>query len=413
MARRIRSAQLESRSARLRLAIRRKVYTQVIGRGLRIGYRRCKTEGTWSVIKADGRGGSWIDKIEGIVADDYRDADGVSVLDYWQAVKRVREVALGENEDIESPHRPVTIDMAIDDFARDLAARGGGSANATWLRTRLPASMRSKVLALVDAREFRKWRDDLVETGELERSSINRLMKSAKACFNHAAALDERIGNRSAWATGLRALPDAERSRNDVITEAEVRAAVRACYASSPALGVFAEVGACTGARPSQIARLKCRDVQKDRLLMPSSRKGRSRREVTRKPIPIPANLAARLADIVKGRPPDALLLTMPSGEPWRVGDHYPPFQAAVKAAGLTPKVTFYAFRHTHITNMLLRNVPVTLVADACDTSPAMIKKTYAAHIADHGETLLRANMLDLAESPAANVVSLTRTKAG
>jgi hypothetical protein len=51
------------------LAIRRKVYTQVIGRGLRIGYRRCKTEGTWSVIKADGRGGSWIDKIEGVVTD--------------------------------------------------------------------------------------------------------------------------------------------------------------------------------------------------------------------------------------------------------------------------------------------------------------------------------------------------------
>jgi hypothetical protein len=42
-----------------------------------------------------------------------------------------------------------------------------------------------------------------------------------------------------------------------------------------------------------------------------------------------------------------------------------------------------------------------------------MIKKTYAAHIADHGETLLRANMLDLAEPPAANVRVLTRTKAG
>ena len=411
MARRIRSTQLESRSARLKLPIRRKLYTAVIGRGLRAGYRRCKTDGTWSIVKADGHGGSWTDKIDGVVADDYRDPDGVTVLDFWQACSRIRQIALGEDETTESPHKPVTVDMAIDDFARDLKARDGGAANATWLRARLPASMRGKVLALVDAREFRKWRDDLVATGKLERSSINRLMKNAKACFNHAVALDERIGNRSAWSTGLQALPDAERSRNEVITEADVRAAVHACYAISPEFGVFAEVGASTGARPSQITRLKCRDVQKDRLLMPSSRKGRGRGELTRKPIPIPASLAARLADMAKGRPPDAPLLTMPSGEPWRVGDHYQPFQSAVKAAGLDPKVTFYAFRHTHITTMLLRNVPMTLVADACDTSPAMIKKTYAAHIADHGETLLRANMLDLAEPPHINVVSLTRTK--
>jgi integrase len=158
---------------------------------------------------------------------------------------------------------------------------------------------------------------------------------------------------------------------------------------------------------------LQCRDVQSDRLSMPSSRKGRGRREVTRKPIPIPSSLAARLADIAKGRPLDAPLLMTPSGQPWRTSNHHKPFQAAVKAAGLDPKVTFYAFRHTHITNMLLRNVPLTLVADACDTSPAMIKKTYASSIADHGETLLRAHLLDLAEPPAANVVSITRPKAG
>jgi hypothetical protein len=60
---------------------------------------------------------------------------------------------------------------------------------------------------------------------------------------------------------------------------------------------------------------------------------------------------------------------------------------------------------------MLLRGVPLTLVADACDTSPAMIKKTYAAFIVNHGDALLRAHVLDLAAPAAANVVRLKRPK--
>jgi integrase len=413
MARRIRSAQLESRSARLKLPIRRKPYTQVIGRGLRIGYRRTKVDGSWSIIKADGGGGAWIKKIDGVVADDYRDADGAGVLDYWQAVKRVREIALGGDETVETTDKPVTIDKAIDDYAADLKARNGGPANATSLRHRMPATLRSKVLALVKVRDFREWRNDLVETGELELSSINRLMKSAKAAFNHAAALDERIANKDAWTTGLKSLKeDDDQARNVVISETEIHAIVGACYDISLELGLFVEVGACTGARPVQLARLKCQDLQADhRLMMPPSKKGRSNKNMVWKSIPIPASLAAKLADVAKGRPADAPLLMMPAGTAWYTGGHKNWFRDAVTAAGLDPRVvTYYALRHSRVTSMLLRGVPVSLVADVCDTSVLMIRKHYAANIADHGETLLRANMLDLAGPTVDNVVPLTRT---
>jgi integrase len=190
---------------------------------------------------------------------------------------------------------------------------------------------------------------------------------------------------------------------------------VAAAYEVSPELGLFSEVGATTAARPSQLARLTCADAQPDRVMMPSSKKGRGRRMVKRKPVPIPPRLAGRLLALAKDRPREAPLLTMPSGGPWLPGGYYRPFGVAVKAAGLDPdKVTFYAFRHTYITNALLRGTPVRLVADAVDPSVVMIERTYSAYISHHGDALLRAGMLDLSIEPAtaANVVNMKRPKA-
>jgi hypothetical protein len=415
MARSIRSSQLETRAARLRLKPRRAPYVQVNDRGIRAAYRRLTSgSGTWSGMVADGRGSSWMAKLPDVVADDFEDADGVRVLTFWQACAAIRKVARGEDATAENPNpdRAVTVDMAVTGYADDLAARGGDSRNASWLRSRLPATLRAKVLALVEAREFRRWRDALVAEGALTKSSINRLMKAAKACFTLAASLDKRIANKAAWTEGLKALPEGETARNVVIAEAEVRAVVAEAYKISDELGRFVELGAVTAARPSQLARLTCADALPDRVMMPASRKGRGKRVMKRRAVPIPSGLAARLIAIAKGRPPDAPLLLTPSGEPWRAGNYYLPFQAAVQAAGLdAARVTYYAVcRHTRITSLLLAGTPIRLVADACDTSVAMIEKSYAWAIVDHGDALLRAGMLDLDAAPAApNVVRITK----
>ena len=69
MARKIRSYQLETRTQRLKLAIRRKPYTVRVAPGIRLGYRRNATSGTWSVLGADGQGGSWLRRLA--LADDH------------------------------------------------------------------------------------------------------------------------------------------------------------------------------------------------------------------------------------------------------------------------------------------------------------------------------------------------------
>jgi len=58
MARKIRDARLESRSARLRLPVRKKPYTgPALARGIHLLYRRNKGNGTWVVKAASGHGG--------------------------------------------------------------------------------------------------------------------------------------------------------------------------------------------------------------------------------------------------------------------------------------------------------------------------------------------------------------------
>jgi integrase len=406
MARRIRSHKLETRANRLRLEIRKAPYYTQLARGLRLGYRRCRTDGTWSTLTKYG-----LRRLA--FGDDYSDANGTTVLSYDQVVSRARTEVFGQDETATGGEKPITIEMAIDLYAADLAARQGMPSNARWLRTRLPASLRSRVLSTLEAKDLRKFRDDTVAAGDLAPSSVNRLMKAAKAAFNLAASLDKRIKSRDAWAIGLKALPDAQRSRNVVISEAEIGVIVRAGTAIAPELGLMVEVLAVTGTRISQAAKLTVADLEADRLLMPMSRKGPGRRALDRRPVPIPAQLARRLQDIARDRPSDAPLLSRTSGRegPWRTSDHFRLFHAAVQAAGLDPgTVTVSALRHSSITRMLLKGIPTRLVGDVHDTSVQQIEKTYSKYISHHGDAALRAGMLDLSVEPAAgNVVAIGR----
>ena len=188
--------------------------------------------------------------------------------------------------------------------------------------------------------------------------------------------------------------------------------AISAAYAVSREFGLLVEVAAVTGARISQLARLEVGDLQGDRsdprLMMPGARKGRGRKRVERRPVPIPTNLAAVLKQAGAARPSEAPLLTKPSGELWRPPDHRHPFERAVTRAGLDPaEVTIYALRHSSIVRQILANMPIRVVATLHDTSVVMIERTYSKFIADHSDAVSRRALLDTTRPIGNNVVPL------
>src|SRR5262245_66097521 len=81
MARRLRSPTLETRNVRLRLPVQRKPYWINVSAGVGLGYRRNLGPGSWSVRWSDGKGGYLSQAFA--IADDFEDADGDQVLDFW------------------------------------------------------------------------------------------------------------------------------------------------------------------------------------------------------------------------------------------------------------------------------------------------------------------------------------------
>ena len=407
MARSIRSSVLESRTQRLKLEVRWKPYTVRIGPGVRLGYRRNATAGRWNVIAANGKGGNWLKVFAD--ADDFQDANGETVLNFWQAQDRARILARGESDtNASSDSAPITVSKALDNYEADLKTRGGDVNNAKRVRLHITDAMRHKAVALLTARELRRWRDALAKT--LSAASINRISNSLRAALNLAADTDDRI-NRRAWEVGLQAIPDAVETRNVILSDETIRRIVTEAYGISEHFGLLTEVAATTGSRVSQLTRLEVADLQGGRsdirLMMPSAKKGKGAKKISHKPVPVPAALAARLKRAGGRRSKADRLLLKPSGAPWARSDHTRLFARAAKRAGCDPaEVTIYSLRHSSIVRQLLANIPVRIVATGHDTSTAMIEKTYSKNIGDHSDALVRPALLDLSKPPAApNVV--------
>jgi integrase len=403
MAPRLHSQELETRTARRKLKPRRKPYSVNIAPTIRLGYRRNAGPGTWSVICADGQGGSWIKRLS--LADDHEDANGKSVLDFWQAADEAKKIARDEDGVTDST-RPATVAQAIGiDYRAELIANGKQTKNADELLGKLTSALASKPVSMVTTKDLRDFRNRLLSTG-IKRCTVTRYMNSLLAALRLAAKLDKRIKNASEWK--LDPLPDDTEPVDSILSDKEVAALVAAAWAQPDQdFALLVEVVAQTGCRISQAIRLNVEDpLTGDRLNMPSSFKGRGKATYHKRPIPITPSLWKKLANAAAGRKGDEPLLTDADGTRWYKNCQSSRFPAIAKAAGV--KATTYAFRHSSIVRALLLNVPIRLVAANHDTSVAKIEKTYSRFITTPGEALTRRALLDFAP-PAADNVPMVR----
>jgi len=394
MARRSAPDRLETPTTRLRLPPKKKVYSTSIAPHVQGQYRRLDGKnGSWTVRRSDVE---WTQRLGW--ADDYADANGDAILSFNQMKAKALELAGVAPTDEEGRPAPVTVMGAVLLYQKYMERDGGGPTNASTLILHLTGTpLSSMVVPLTKKGDFQKWRDGLIAKG-LKATTAVRYSNSLASALTLLASDDATITNAHAWKHGLRPTAadrqEAEEAEGEEIRESFIlpqettAAIVRACYAyaDEPNLGVLMHVLRESGARQSQVERLKPRDLRdnatdKDSnpvppfLLMPSSRKGnnhRKRRKTSYHEVPISLGLARVLR---------ALAGTRKKGEPllakvYTASDH---FRAAIAHLGLDPELTPYCLRYSSMAwHLLEKDEKPLVVAKMHNTSLAQIEQVYS-----------------------------------
>jgi integrase len=419
-----------------------------------LGYRRGKRAGVWLVRWRAGKG---YKQAPLGTADDALKA---GTLSFEAAMKAARELVEKERRDAAAAAAgPVlTVCSAIEAYiasrdARD--ARRAGREKRSDAASRLgryvvghpasgkraeiaPAPLAEIALHDLKERDLLKWRAGLPEA--LGENSRQRLVNDLKAALNAARTANrDRLpaGLADVIKHGLRAPERADEREpvardNQILPDGDVARLLRAAREVDAAqnwdgdLFRLVVVLAATGARFSQVARLRVRDVQlgAGRIMVPSSRKGRGGAKAASIAAPVGRDVLDALAPIVTGRAGDAPLLERwrhvqePGGMTWRrdsrdawrsASELIRPWGAMRERAALADVIP-YALRHSSIVRGLRAGLPIRLVAALHDSSVVMIERHYARWITDGLEDLARAALVPLVPAEdGAKVVEFKR----
>jgi integrase len=427
MARHIRNPKIESRAARAKLKPSAKPTYFDLGGKLHLGYRKGKGAGRW-VMRVYVGDEKYTTRTLA-EADDLADANGLTVLNFAQAQDKARKCmeAFDEAERIEAFGPVVTVAAAAAAYLE--AGRGSAARDAKGKLKHLTADAKlaATPLPALTTADLAKWRARLL--GQMREASARRVVNAAKACLNAAVArhgdklppsMRDTIRNGLAAPRGVQV--DNAREQQ-ILTLADVRRLVDAALQIDAEqdwdgdLGRTVLVLAATGARFSQIARLRVGDLQvtERRLMVPVSRKG-SGAKVSHVPVQIDDDVVKALKPAIAGRLGSDPLLMRPrwrhaagpgSGMekygrgPWSAASALTrPWKAIVERAGLPRGTIPYAFRHSSIVRGLRAGLPTQMVAKLHDTSSTMIERYYGRFISDALHELARAALVPLMPVP-------------
>jgi integrase len=260
---------------------------------------------------------------------------------------------------------------------------------------RSPARIRSRQ----GKHRFREHNGD-PEAIRRRRVTVNRVLAMLRAALN-LAHRNGRVAFNDGWAR-VKAYEGVVAARVRYLSEDESRRLINACSADFRSLVTAALL---TGCRYGELARLTVEDFHPDAgtIHVRISKSGKPRH------VALTAEGQAFFARLCLGRPQDAVLLTRANGQPWQKSDQQRPMEAACKAANIE-NANFHAMRHTYASRLVMKGVPLPVVAAQLGHSSINMVEKHYGHLAPSyvAQTVRQAfGELGIA-SEAAKVVSLS-----
>jgi integrase len=429
MARTARNSSLETRTARARLRIRRTPYFAKIAKGLRLGYYRGSIAGSW-VARCYRGAGVYATEPLGI-ADDTLDADGVKVLDYWQAQQHARR--WGERQRLIAAgmlrEGSYTVANAVTDYLAEITAekrpaavQGAKYVLDAWIMPDLGAIQVEKLTT----DRINRWRDKLAtqpkrirskrtaiepatrETADDEdarrarKATANRILTMLKAALNRAFHAD-RVSSDSAWRK-VKPFKRVDEAVVRYLSAPEARRLVRACPEDFKKM---VQAALLTGCRYSELARLKCGNFNADSgTLAIRLSKGKIRHVV------LTDEAKKSFAEWTKDKGPSDHVFLRADGGVWGTSHQKRPLGEASERAGISPAVNFHILRHTHGSHLAMSGVPMGVIAAQLGHADTRMTEKHYAHLApSYVAQTIRANFPVLGLTDGADVIPLRRAR--
>jgi integrase len=399
MARTVRDANLETRTARLRLPIRSEPYWRGLEKGFALGYRRRGKGGTWLARRRPADGGYVEYKIG--TSDDLQDADGVAILDYAQAQKAARawwRTELRREDGHDTRSGPYTVADAVTDYLKDLEGRGGKSVYHTRraAETHVLPALASTLVGKLTAKKLQDWHRALAAKPALARSkpgrkpnhrkadktadgirkrraTANRILTVLKAALNHAWKAGH-VASDDAWRR-VKPFRAVETARVRYLSKAECVRLVNAC---EPAFRNLVRGAMLTGCRYSELTAMHVADFNPDAgvVTVRESKAGRPRHVV------LTDEGQKLFAKLTAGKLGSDLIFVRADGRMWAKSHQLRPMADASQRAKIKPAVSFHVLRHTHGSTLAMRGVPMGVIAEQLGHADTRMTEKHYAHLA-------------------------------
>jgi integrase len=417
MARSIRDAKLDTRSARLKLTQRREPYWANLSGGLALGYRKGKAGGTWIAKHYSAAHGRRYHAIG--PADDTLDA---GVVSFTQAQAKAREwlaglAKLGADRASKGPYK---VADAMDDYIAHRESLGKSTRDArSHDRSFIRPTFGTVELANLTTDRIRKWLTDLAklpprartrkgakqnfrrmsdgaESIRRRQSSANRILSTLKAALNRAWQ-EGKVPTDTAWRR-VKPFEGADSARVRYLTIAEAKRLINAC---DPAFRKLVQAALQTGGRYGQLAALVASDFNRDSgTVAMRTRKGRGKEKtyhvvLTKEGTTFFTEVCAGLAGgELMFRNVDRIERTRKrledAGKPimiddkgdWRESEQERPIEEASARAKISPKVNFHCLRHTWASHAVMNRVPLLVVAKNLGHADTRMVEKHYGHLA-------------------------------
>jgi integrase len=402
MARTVRDAKLESRTARAALKPASKPYYRGIDAGLHLGYRKGKTGGVWVLRRYVGDQDYQVEKIG--VADDTLDADGSTVLTFSQAqaIARDRFMKKGrEAAGVPEKAGPFTVKDCIDEYVAWMKADGKTAADTRWRADALILPRLGKVeCGKLSTKQITAWRDELAGAGprlrtaknrdqrfresdededpeeatRRRRASTNRVLTILKAALNRAWR-EKKIPSDEAW-RAVKPYREADAAR---VRYLSVKEAQRLINAADADFRKLVQAAVMTGARFGELAALEAGDFNPDSgtVHIRKSKSGKARHVVlTDEGIELFKALAA-------GKGSRDRLLMKDNGTRWGKSHQSRPMAEACEGAKIDPPANFHCLRHTYASHTIMNGAPLMVVAKNLGHADTRMVEKHYGHMSE------------------------------